>query len=54
MVYGDVKFAYNGKVEIVDECTNEPMSVCHQYVRDNRRSNAFIGGILLVNSIINR
>ena len=54
MVYGDVKFAIAGKVSIVEECSNEPISVCRQYKIEHRHDPRYVGGILLINSIRNR
>ena len=54
MIYGDVKYANSGKVTIVEECANEPISMCHKYVRCHKRDLQFSEGILLVNSITNR
>jgi len=54
MVYGDVKFAINGKVVVVEECSNEPISICRAYVIANRNSTVYQGGILLINSVANR
>lgn len=54
MVYGDVKFATGGKVTIVEECANEPISRCREYVVEHRRDPRYCHGILLVNSIHNR
>jgi hypothetical protein len=54
MIYGDVKFAIGGKVSVVEECANEPISVCREYVIQHRRDPRYVGGILLVNSRRNR
>ena len=54
MVYADVKFATGGKVHLVEECMDEPVSVCRQYIMDHKRDPRYVGGILLVNSRRNR
>ncbi len=50
MVYGDVKFVDNGKVAVVEECSNEPISTCREFILEHRLDPRFMHGILIVNS----